>query len=108
MDTHAPDTPEVVLERLEASIEEALHRLIDGGRVDNHHRESVEGFRRRLAELRQRIAAGRERGTTEMPADAKSDFDLLAWDYKRWIAEIDKDFETRTGYETGLGGGAPG
>jgi hypothetical protein len=108
MDTHAPDSPEIVLERLEASIEEALHRLIDGGRIDNRHREAVEGFRRRLAALRQRLAARRERGAAEMPADARSDFDLLAWDYKRWLAEIDKDFETRTGYETGLGRGAPG
>lgn len=106
MDTHSPESPEIVLERLEASIEQALHRLIDGGRIDTHHRESVEGFRRRLADLQQRLSASQDR--TEMPADARSDFDLLAWDSKRWIAEIDKDFEPRAPTEPGLGRGATG
>lgn len=109
MDTHQPqpsDSPEIVLERLEASIEEALHRLIDGGRIDTHHRESVEGFRRRLADLRQRLTGSEP--APEMPAAMKSDFDLLAWDYKRWIADIDREFESPPAHPHGLGRGAPG
>jgi hypothetical protein len=100
MDTHAADSPEIVLERLEASIEEALHRLIDGGRISDGHRESAEGFRRRLAALQAKMNASRDR--VEMPPEAKSDFDLLAWDFKRWLTEIDKDFEDRTPH-AGLG-----
>lgn len=109
MDTHqpqAPDAPEVVLERLEASIEEALHRLIDGGRIAAHHRESVEGFRRRLASVRRRLVDGGT-PTGEMPTDVKSDFDLLAWDYKRWIADLDREFENPPQQPGGLGRGAP-
>lgn len=80
MDTHQPqhpDSPDVVLERLEASIEQTLNRLIDGGRIDAHHRESVEGFRQRLASVKKRLEDGGA-PTGEMPADVKSDFDLLA------------------------------
>jgi hypothetical protein len=105
MDTHAAESPEVVLERLEASIQDALHRLIDGGRISDAHRESAEEFRRRLAALQKRVQARRDEAGREMPTDAKSDFDLLAWDFKRWLTEIDKDFEDRT---PGLGRGAPG
>jgi hypothetical protein len=108
MDTHAIDSPERVLERLESSIQDALHRLIDGGRISDGHRASAEGFRRRLAELQQRLGASRDTDSIEMPADAKSDFDLLAWDYKRWLAEIDKEFEDRTPQQPAFGRDAPG
>jgi len=94
MGTHSIDSPDVVLERLEASIQDALHRLIDGGRISDGHRESAESFRHRLAALQKRLRASRDiTGRVEMPADAKSDFDLLAWDFKRWLAEIDKEFD---------------
>lgn len=109
MDTHTcqgSDSPAVALERLEASIEEMLHRLIDGGRIDTHHRASVEGFRRRLADLRQRLSADEE-PAAEMPPEVQSDFDLLAWDYKRWIAGIDREFESPAPHPSGLGRGAP-
>ena len=105
MDNHSAESPEITLDRLEASIEEALHRLIDGGRISDAHRESAEGFRGRLAALQGKLNAARDR--VEMPPDAKSDFDLLAWDFKRWLTEIDKDFEDRTP-QPGLGRGAPG
>lgn len=95
MDIESPDSPEIVLDRLEAAIEAALHRLIDGGRIDDQHRESAKGFRRRLADLQRRLAAGRDDGAGTMPPDAKSDFDLLAWDFKRWLTEIDQVFEDR-------------
>lgn len=109
MDTHQPrsaDSPEIVLERLEASIEETLRRLIDGGRIDTHHRESVEEFRRRLDSMRKRIEDGGT-PTGEMPADVRSDFDLLAWDYKRWITGIDREFDSPPAHPGGLGRGAP-
>ncbi len=108
MDTHQlqpSDAPEVVLERLEASIEETLHRLIDGGRIATHHRENVEDFRRRLASVRRRLEYGGT-PTGGMPADVKSDFDLLAWDYKRWIADIDREFERPAARPDGVGRGA--
>jgi len=109
MDTHAPESPEIVLERLEASIEDALHRLIDGGRIADGHRASAEDFRGRVSDLRGRLAASRDiTGRMAMPADAKSDFDLLAWDFKRWLAEIDKAFNDRAPHAHGLGRGAPG
>jgi hypothetical protein len=107
MDTHSIDSPEIVLERLQASIQDALHRLIDGGRISDGHRASAEGFRRRLAELQQRLTAHRETGRIEMPADAKSDFDLLAWDYKRWLVEVDKEFEDRTPQQPAFSRSAP-
>ena len=108
MDIHPIESPEIVLERLEAAIQDALHRLIDGGRIDDHHRESAEGFRRRLADLQQRLGAGREGGAIAMPPDAKSDFDLLAWDFKRWLAEIDQAFEHRAPRQTAFSRDAPG
>ena len=109
MDTHQPhssDSPEVVLERLEASIEETLHRLIDGGRIGARHRESVDDFRRRLASVRRRLEDGGT-PTGEMPTDVRSDFDLLAWDYKRWIADVDREFDAPPAQPQGLGRGAP-
>ena len=109
MDSHPTDSPELVLERLESSIQDALHRLIDGGRIDDHHRASAEGFRRRLADLQIRLRASRDHADrAEMPADAKSDFDLLAWDFKRWLAEIDRHFENRPPQQPAFGRGAPG
>lgn len=94
---HMIDVPEVSLERLEASIQEALNRLIDGGRIHDGHREHAAEFRRRLEGLKRRLRAGRDfTGRADMPADVKSDYDLLAWDFKRWIAEIDDDFQRRT------------
>jgi hypothetical protein len=109
MDTHAIESPEAVLDRLEASIQEALHRLIDGGRISDTHRESAEGFRRRLAGLQKKLRASRDiTGRVEMPADARSDFDLLAWDFKRWLAEIDQDFEDRELRQPVFGRAAPG
>jgi hypothetical protein len=108
MDSHPIDSPEITLERLEASIQDALHRLIDGGRIDDRHRESAEGFRRRLADLQKRIRDSRAGARVEMPADARSDFDLLAWDFKRWLAEIDQTFEDRAPERHSLGRGAPG
>ena len=107
MDAHLPESPELVLERLEASIRDALHRLIDGGRIDDHHRESAEGFRRRLAELQRRLIADGDGTIIEMPSDARSDFDLLAWDFKRWLNEIDQAFEHRAPRQAAFGGGAP-
>jgi hypothetical protein len=104
MDAHPIDSPEISLERLEASIQDALHRLIDGGRISDAHRESAEGFRRRLADLQQKLRASRDiAGRVEMPADARSAFDLLAWDFKRWLAEIDQDFEDRESQRRVLG-----
>lgn len=96
MDTHPIDAPEISLTRLEASIQNALNRLIDGGRIDDSHREQATEFRRRLEALQKRLRASRDiTGHIELPADAKSDFDLLAWDFKRWLAEIDQEFENR-------------
>ena len=109
MDSHAIESPEIVLERLEASIQDALHRLIDGGRISDGHRESAENFRRRLAELHKKLSAGRDHsGHIEMPADTRSDFDLLAWDFKRWLTEIDQDFEDREPKDRVFGSGATG
>jgi len=80
MDTHQTDSQEVVLQRLESSIQNALHRLIDGGRIGVTHRESAEGFRQRIVSLRDKLNKRRAKhGKAQMPADAKSDFDLLAW-----------------------------
>jgi hypothetical protein len=108
MDTHQTDSQEVVLQRLESSIQNALHRLIDGGRIGVTHRESAEGFRQRIVSLHDKLNKHRAKhGKAQMPADAKSDFDLLAWDFKRWLAEIDKEFEDRTP-RPGLPRGAPG
>lgn len=109
MDTRQPssssDTPENVLERLEAEIAEAVRRLTEGGRIDTHHRASVAELRGRLATLRKRLA---ERAPpADVPAAVKSDFDLLAWDYKRWIANIDKEFENAPAHPQGLGRGTP-
>ena len=108
MDTHPIDSPEMVLERLETSIQDALHRLIDGGRISDGHRESAEGFRRRVADLQKRLRASGAKGRVEMPSAAKSDFDLLAWDFKRWLAEIDKEFEDREPQAPAFSRGAPG
>lgn len=108
MDTHQPqsvNSPDVVLERLETSIEETLHRLIDDGRIGAHHCESADAFRRRLASVRRRLEYGGT-PTGGMPADVKSDFDLLAWDYKRWIADIDREFERPAARPDGVGRGA--
>lgn len=94
MDTnYSIDSPDASLEQLEASVQETLNRLIDGGRIHDVHRESAAGFRRRLEDLQRRLRA--RRGSAEIPADAKPDYDLLTWDFKRWIAEIDEDFENR-------------
>lgn len=97
MDTNkSVDSPDISLEQFDASIQETLNRLIDGGRIHDQHRESAAEFRRRLEGLQRRLRAGRGvGGRAEMPADAKGDYDLLAWDFKRWIAEIDQDFENR-------------
>ncbi len=108
MDTHASqsfDSPEAALERLETSIEETLHRLIDGGRIDTHHRESADDFRSRVADMRQRLKGRR---AAALPANVKSDFDLLAWDFKRWIEHLDREFESPPVHPLGLGRGAPG
>ena len=109
MDTHAIESPETVLDRLEASLQDTLHRLIDGGRIADGHRESADGFRRRLAALQEKLRASRgSAARAEMPADAKSDFDLLAWDFKRWLGEIDQDFEDREPRQPVFGRAAPG
>ena len=103
MDTRQPsssDTPEIVLERLEAEIAAAVRRLIDGGRIDTHHRASVAELRGRLATLRKRLAE--REPVAEVPAAVKSDFDLLAWDYQRWIANIDKEFENAAAHPQGI------
>jgi len=94
MDTnYSIDSPDASLEHLEASVQETLNRLIDGGRIHDGHRESAAVFRRRLEGLQRRLrAAG---GRAGMPADAKGDCDLLAWDFERWIAEVDRDFGNR-------------
>jgi hypothetical protein len=109
MDTHSIDSPGLVLEQLEASIQDALHRLIDGGRIGDRHRESATGFRRRIAELQRRLEASRDKaGRRALPADAKADFYLLAWDFKQWMTEIDKEFEDREPAKPILSRGAPG
>ena len=94
MDGKTPvDSPEVSLERLEASIQETLNRLIDGGRIGDAHRERAAEFRSRLEDLQRRLRKDRDASDrVEMPPDAKSDFDLLSWDFKRWIAEVDDEF----------------
>src|SRR6185295_7567201 len=107
MDTHPIESPEAVLERLEASIQDALHRLIDGGRISDGHRESAEGFRRRVSDLQERLRASAGKGRVAVPSDAKSDFDLLAWDFKRWLGEIDHEFEDREPQQPVFGRGAP-
>lgn len=89
---YSADSPDASLDQIEASIQETLNRLIDGGRIHDAHRESAAGFRRRLEELQRRLRA---RGRAGMPADAKSDYDLFTWDLKRWLAEIVQDFENR-------------
>ena len=94
MDTHySIDSPDASLEQIEASIQETLNRLIDGGRIHDGHRESAAGFRRRLEDLQRRLRA--RRASAEIPAEAKPDYDLLTWDFKRWIGEIDQEFEQR-------------
>lgn len=96
MDTYPIDSPEVSLERLEAAIQEALDRLIDGGRIDDGHRAQAAEFRGRLEALQKKLRASRDiTGRIALPADARSDFDLLAWDFKRWLAAIDQEFENR-------------
>ncbi len=71
------DSPEAVLERLKASIEDALHRLINGGCIATHYRECVEDFRRRVASV---CGLLEDDGTPigETPTDVQCDFDLLA------------------------------
>ena len=95
MDGKTPiDPPEVSLERLEASIQEALNRLIDGGRIGDAHRERANEFRQRLEELQRRLSADRDASNrVAIAPDAKSHFDLLSWDFKRWTAEIDDEFK---------------
>lgn len=96
MDGNSPiDSPEVILERLEASIQETLNRLIEGGRIQDGHRSKAEEFRTRLGELQHRLRHHGETNRSAMPPGAKSDFDLLAWDFKRWVTEVDADFETK-------------
>jgi hypothetical protein len=98
MDTYPIDSPEVSLERLEASIQETLNRLIDRGCCTDEHREHAAEFRRRLQSLRERLDSTREAvGRVEMPAETKSDFDLLAWDFKRWLTQVDEEFQTGSG-----------
>ena len=87
------DSPETLLKRLEASIQETLNRLIDSGRIADAHRERASAFRSRLDALQRRIQADRDAAKrVEMPAGMKSDFDLLAWDFRRWVAEVDDEF----------------
>lgn len=95
MDGKTPiDPPEVSLERLEASIQEALNRLIDGGRIGDAHRERANEFRHRLEDLQRRLSADRDASNrVAIAPDAKSHFDLLSWDFKRWTAEIDDEFK---------------
>lgn len=103
MDTRQPassDTPEIVLERLEADIASAVRRLTEGGRIDTHHRASVAELRGRLATLRKRLAE--RESAADVPAAVKSDFDLLAWDYQRWIANIDKEFGNAPAHPQGI------
>ncbi|MCW5772926.1 MAG: hypothetical protein KIT16_14880 [Rhodospirillaceae bacterium] len=96
MDGNGPnDSPEAILDRLDASIQAALDRLIDGGRISDSHREKAEEFRARLAALQYRLRHHGEASRIALPPETKSDFDLLAWDFKRWVAEVDEDFETK-------------
>ena len=94
MDGTSPiDSPEAALARIEASIQESLNRLIDGGRIADRHRARAAEFRRRLASLlRKRRASGGASGRANFPAAARSHFDLLSWDFQRWLAEIDDEF----------------
>jgi hypothetical protein len=94
--TTQPDTDDLSLERLDASIQAALDRLIDGGRCSDTHREEAAELRRRLESLQQKLPESHKSAAAhELPPAAKSDFDLLAWDFKRWVAGIDEQFENR-------------
>ncbi len=106
MDGKTPiESPDESLERLEASIQEALNRLIDGGRIADSHRERADEFRRRLEALKQRLGTNRDASDrVKLAPDSKSHLDLLSWDFKRWTAEIDDEFANRSGKPDGLNG----
>ena len=97
MDGNTPiDSPEASLERIEASIQDALNRLIDGGRIGDAHREKAAEFRSRLEALQQKLRRNRDASDrVAAPADDRSHFDLLSWDFQRWLAEIDDEFAGR-------------
>lgn len=84
------------LARIEASLQEALDRLIDGGRIADGHRERADEFRTRLESLRAKLDKDRDNSNrVPKPADERAHLDLLRWDFQRWLAEIDDEFKDR-------------
>ena len=97
MDGRTPfDDDDESLAQLDASIQEALNRLIDGGRIADGHREKAVEFRARLETLKANLGKDRDNSNrVPKPADQKSHADLLRWDFQRWLAEIDDEFKNR-------------
>jgi hypothetical protein len=86
------------LARIDASIQGALNRLIDGGRIADGHREKAAEFRARLEALKAKLGHDRDNSDrVPKPAKQQSHLDLLRWDFQRWLAEIDDEFKDRRG-----------
>lgn len=94
--TTSPEYDEESLARIEASIQGALDRLIDGGRIADDHREKAAEFRTRLESLKAKLGTDRDNSNrVPKPAEDRSHLDLLRWDFQRWLAEIDDEFKER-------------
>ena len=92
------DSDDESLAQIELSIQDALNRLIDGGRIADGHREKAAEFRTRLEGLKAKLGQDRDNSNrVPKPANEKSHLDLLRWDFQRWLAEIDDEFKHRRG-----------